>query len=111
LALAQTVQVRGTVTSSDDGLGIPGVMISVKGTTIGTMTDADGNYSLNVPVGSKTLVLSYVGMKRQEIDITGKTSVFAIMEPDTQMMDEIVVVGYGVQNRRDVIRCNCNCQG
>jgi TonB-linked SusC/RagA family outer membrane protein len=102
LALAQTVQIRGTVTNSEDGLGMPGVMVSVKGTMVGTLTDADGNYSLNVPVGSKTLVLSYVGMKRQEIDITGKNSVFAIMEPDTQMMDEIVVVGYGVQNRRDV---------
>jgi len=102
IALAQTVQIRGTVTNSEDGLGMPGVMVSVKGTMVGTLTDADGNYSLNVPVGSKTLVLSYVGMKKQEIDITGKNSVFAIMEPDTQMMDEIVVVGYGVQNRRDV---------
>lgn len=62
LALAQTVQVKGTVNSSDDGLGIPGVMISVKGTTIGTMTDADGNYSLNVPVGSLS-ALPHLNMK------------------------------------------------
>jgi TonB-linked SusC/RagA family outer membrane protein len=102
VALAQTVLIRGTVTSSEDGAGIPGVMISVKGTTIGTMSDADGNYTLNVPVGSKTMVFSYVGMKRQEVDIAGQTILNAVMEPETQMMEEVVVVGYGVQNRRDV---------
>ena len=102
LMVGQEVQVRGTVTSSEDGIGMPGVMISVKGTTVGTMTDSDGKYSLNVPAGSKTIVLSYVGMKRMEIDIAGRTVVDATMEPDMQIMDEIVVVGYGVQNRRDV---------
>jgi len=72
-AFGQQVQlVRGTVTSSEDGLGIPGVMISVPGTTIGTMTDSAGKYTLNVPAGATTLVFTYVGMKRIESQIAGR---------------------------------------
>jgi TonB-linked SusC/RagA family outer membrane protein len=103
MAFSQQVQnVRGTVTSSEDGLGIPGVMISVKGTTLGVMTDADGKYSFNVPTSANTLVFTYVGMKKIETQIDGRTIVDVVMSPDLQLMDEIVVVGYGVQNRRDV---------
>ncbi|HPT11216.1 MAG TPA: TonB-dependent receptor [Bacteroidales bacterium] len=102
LTLGQTVHIRGTVTSSEDGLGMPGVMISVKGTTLGTMSDNDGKYAIDVPQNAKLLTFSYVGMKTQEIDITGKTVVDVVMQPDLQMMDEVVVVGYGVQKKRDV---------
>ncbi|MRR20456.1 TonB-dependent receptor [bacterium] len=102
LAFAQTVQIRGTVTSSEDGVGIPGVMISVKGTTVGTMTDADGKYTLNVPAGSTTLVFTYVGMQKVETDIAGRTVIDVVMAPDLQVMDEIVVVGYGTQKKSDV---------
>ncbi|RUT73217.1 carboxypeptidase-like regulatory domain-containing protein, partial [Ancylomarina longa] len=57
--LAQGREISGVVTSADDGLSIPGVSVIVKGTTIGTTTDFDGNYSLNVPEGEKTLVFSF----------------------------------------------------
>ena len=103
LAFGQQVQsVRGTVTSSSDGLGVTGVMISVPGTTVGTMSDADGNYTLNVPAGANTLVFSYVGMKRVETQIDGRSVIDVVMSPDLQLMDEVVVVGYGVQRKSEV---------
>lgn len=103
LAFGQQVQyVRGTVTSSEDGLGVPGVMISAQGTTVGTMSDADGKYTLNIPAGANTLVFTYVGMKRVETQIAGRDVIDVVMSPDLQLMDEIVVVGYGVQRKSDV---------
>ena len=74
LAMAQTVQISGTVTSSDDGLPLPGVTIFVKGTTLGALSAADGKYVLTVPVKNNILVFSYIGFKTQEIEIAGKTS-------------------------------------
>lgn len=101
-ALAQTVQVRGTVTSSEDGLGIPGVTITVKGTTVGMMTDLEGKYSLAVPEGSQTLVFSYVGMKKVEVDIEGRSVVDVELEPDVQAMGEVVVLGYAVRGKNEI---------
>ena len=72
---AQSVQITGKVTSSEDGLGLPGVSIVVKGTTLGAVTDLDGNYVLAVPEDTKTLVFSYVGMISQEIQINGRSSI------------------------------------
>jgi TonB-dependent starch-binding outer membrane protein SusC len=102
LALGQTVHIRGTVTSSEDGLGIPGVSITVKGTTLGVMSDNNGKYLIDVPSNYKILTFSFVGMKTQEVDITDKTTVDVVLEPEMTMMDEVVVVGYGVQSKRDV---------
>ena len=65
-AFAQDRTISGNVTSAEDGAGIPGVTIQVKGTTVGTTTDIDGNYTLNVDVNS-TLIFSFVGYKTQEI--------------------------------------------
>ena len=70
---AQTVQITGTVTSAEDGMPIPGASVQVKGTTIGTSTDASGKYSLSVPTNATTLVVSFVGLKTQEVAITGRT--------------------------------------
>ena len=69
--LAQTREISGTVTSADDGSSIPGVSVSVKGTTLGTITDLDGKYILKVPQDARTLVFSFVGMQTQEVAITG----------------------------------------
>jgi TonB-linked SusC/RagA family outer membrane protein len=102
LALGQTVLIRGTVTSSEDDNGIPGVTVTVKGTTVGMMTDMDGKYALNVPVGSQTLVFSYVGMRKQEVDIAGRTVVDVVMEPDIQTMGEVVVLGYAVRGKNEL---------
>ena len=73
LAIAQDRQVTGTVTAEEDGLPVIGASVQVKGTKTGIITDADGNFKLtNVPVSAKTLVISFVGMKTQEVAITGK---------------------------------------
>jgi TonB-linked SusC/RagA family outer membrane protein len=94
LLRAQTVQLSGTVVSSEDGLGIPGVSVTVKGTTIGTNTDINGAYSLTAsPQG--TLVFSFVGMKTQEIPVAGKSVVNVSLVSDLMNLEEVVVVGYG----------------
>ena len=97
--LGQTVLIRGTLTSSEDGLGIPGVTVSVKGTTVGTTSDIDGKYSINVPANSKTLVFTYIGMKKTEVEIAGKTVIDVVMEPDILQVDEVLVVAYGTTKR------------
>jgi TonB-linked SusC/RagA family outer membrane protein len=95
---AQGQQIKGVVTSSEDGQPLPGVSISVKGTTTGVLTDINGAYNLNVPVNS-TLVFSFVGMKTQEILVTTNLTINVVMSPDVNVMDEIVVVGYGTQRK------------
>src|SRR5690625_877576 len=92
---AQTVTVSGTVTSSDDGEPIPNVNILIMGTTSGTATDVDGNYTLtNVPTDA-VLLFSYIGMLRQEIEVNGRTEIDVILQPDAIGMEDIVVIGYG----------------
>ena len=96
---AQGVQIKGVVTSADDGQSIPGVSVFVKGTTTGTMTDINGYYTLdNVPMNS-TVVFSFVGMKTQEIVVTESAAYDIVMAPDVELIDEIVVVGYGTQKK------------
>jgi TonB-linked SusC/RagA family outer membrane protein len=97
----QNVPVSGRVTDSK-GEGLPGVTVLVKGTTIGTSTNADGGFTLSAPENS-TLVFSSIGYKNQEIAITGATSTIEIrMSDDAQSLNEVVVVGYGTQNRQEV---------
>lgn len=100
LALGQTVQVTGTVTSQEDGLSLPGVSVTVKGTTLGTLTDAGGRYSLSVPQGMNTLVFSFIGMKAQEVPIQGRTRIDVILVPDLVGLDEIVVTAMGVSREK-----------
>ena len=102
VVIGQTVQITGAVTSSEDGLAIPGVTISVKGTTIGVNSDINGRYTLNVPVDATTLVFSYVGMRRTEVEIAGKTVINVVMEPDIQAMGEIVVTGYATRGKNEI---------
>ena len=78
-------------------------MIQVKGTTLGVMTDAEGKYTLNVPAGSNTLVFSFVGMRRVELDIAGRSTVDVVMESDTQVMDEIVVTALGIRTEKKAL--------
>ena len=102
LVMAQTVQITGTVTSSEDGLPLPGVTIFVKGTTLGALSSADGKYSILVPSSATTLSFSYIGFKSQEIAIEGKTKIDALLTQDVFKVDEVIVVGYGVQKKREV---------
>ena len=99
--LAQTVQVSGTITSSEDGLSLPGATIVVKGTTIGSVTDLDGNYIINAPLEATTLVYSYVGMHSKEITIDGRTVIDVILDPDLVGIEEVMVVAYRTVKRSD----------
>ena len=99
---AQTKSITGAVTSKEDGTSIPGVSVMVKGTTMGTVTNMDGRFDLNVPVDTKILVFSFIGMKNLEVEIGSQSVINVTMETDVFSVDEVVVVGYGVQQKRDV---------
>jgi TonB-linked SusC/RagA family outer membrane protein len=95
---AQTRQITGTVTSSEDGMPFPGVSVTVKGTTVGISTDLNGKYTLNVPTNATTLVFSFIGFKTKEVEITGNV-IDAVIDPDTQELEEVVVVAYGTATK------------
>ena len=102
LAMAQTVQISGTVTGSEDGLPLPGVNITVKGTTIGAITGADGKYVLAVPTGAQTLVFSFIGFVTQKVPVQGRTTINIVLRQDLYNVDEVVVVAYGTQQKREI---------
>lgn len=102
LANAQVRSISGTVFSAEDETSIPGVSVMVKGTTVGTVTNMDGKFELNVPNDAKVLVFGFVGMKNLEVEIGSQSNFNVRMEPDVFSVDEVVVVGYGVQQKRDV---------
>ena len=102
--LAQTVVITGTVTYSVQGEGpIPGVTVTIKGTTIGAITDVNGKFSLVAPQNATTLVFSYIGMKRQEVKISGRTVIDGIMEPDLLGLDEVVVTALGISREKKAL--------
>jgi len=96
---AQQMTVSGTVTDATDGMPLPGVTVAVKGTTIGTITTPDGQYTLNVDNG-QTLVYSFIGYKSQEV-VASNTSVNIALEEDVIGMEEVVVIGYGTVKKED----------
>lgn len=98
----QQKSVSGKVTDSS-GAVLPGVSVVVKGTTIGSITDSDGNFKLTNISENTTLVFSFVGMKPQEVTVTGKTTVNVILIEETIGLDEVVAVGYGTVKKRDLI--------
>ncbi len=100
--MAQT-RITGTVTSSEDGLGIPGVSVIVKGTTTGTITDIDGKYSLSVPEGSEALIFSFVGMLTQEVTIGNQVVINVQLKPSTETLDEYVVTALGVSREKKAL--------
>ncbi len=80
LVMAQTVQISGTVTSSEDGLPMPGVNVTVKGTTFGAITDINGNFTVVAPPNSKTLVFSFIGYVTGEMPIQNKTKIDVVLK-------------------------------
>ncbi|MFN5549043.1 MAG: carboxypeptidase-like regulatory domain-containing protein, partial [Bacteroidota bacterium] len=93
VAFAQQT-VKGRVTSADDGSGIPGVNILEKGTSNGTVTDGDGNYTIAVGANA-TLVFSFVGYASQEAAVGSQTDVSVALQSDITALSEVVVIGYG----------------
>ncbi|MCE2779893.1 MAG: TonB-dependent receptor [Algoriphagus sp.] len=102
VAFAQGRVVTGTVTSVEDGMGVPGATVLVKGTTIGTATDIDGKYSINVPAGSNVLVFTFVGLTSQEVNIGNRSTINVALESDITALSEVIVTGYGTQPKREV---------
>lgn len=98
---AEARVITGTV-KDPTGETIISASVVVKGTTIGTVTDFDGNYSIEVPDDAKVLVFSYIGMKTQELTITGNT-MNVVLSENSEVLEEVVVTGYGTTKKRDVV--------
>ena len=99
-AFGQAITIAGRVTSGSDAL--PGVNVTVEGTSAGTTTGADGTYRLNVPSASTTLVFSYIGYVSQRVAVGSRTQIDVTLAEDNKSLNEVVVVGYGTKDRRDV---------
>ena len=97
VAFAQTRSIKGTVTSKEDGMGLPGANVQVKGTTTGTATDFDGNFTLNVPANAATLVFSSIGYQTVEMPVQDVVNVTLV--PDTKQIDEVMVVAFGTSKK------------
>ncbi|NQU55122.1 MAG: TonB-dependent receptor [Bacteroidetes bacterium] len=98
---AQLKTVTGKVTDASSGELLPGVTIVVKGTTIGTITNFDGNFSLDMPSDAQTLVFSFVGMKSLEVEIGNQTNLNIALEEELYGLEEVIVIGYGSVRKED----------
>lgn len=98
----QALTVSGTVTVEPDQMTVSGVNVLVKGTSQGTVTDIDGNYRISVPNEDDTLEFSYVGYASQEVPVNGRSTIDITLSEDIEQLEEIVVVGYGVQRKSDL---------
>jgi TonB-dependent starch-binding outer membrane protein SusC len=97
----QQKEITGKVTD-DDGLPLPGVSVIVKGTTIGTVTNNDGEFSLSIPLNAETLQFSFVGMRTQEVVVGNQTTINVTMVVDAIGIEEVVAVGYGAVKKSDL---------
>jgi TonB-linked SusC/RagA family outer membrane protein len=100
-AFAQTQTVKGKITDSQTGESLVGVNVVEKGTTNGTVTNVDGNYTINIAPNA-VLNVSFIGYHMQEIQVAGKTTIDVVMLQETTELDEVVAIGYGVVKKRDL---------
>lgn len=99
---AQERSISGTVTSTEDDSALPGVNVILQGSTIGTTTDIEGHYRLNVPESGGTLLFSFIGLATEEVEIGSRSVIDVAMDPDLQQLQEVVVVGYGTQLKQNL---------
>ena len=99
---AQQKTISGTITSSSDGLGLPGVNVIIKGTSTGTQSDFDGNYTIKAKTG-EVLVFSFIGMITKEITIGSINKIDVALDLDSESLDEVIVVGYGTSKKASTI--------
>eukprot|EP01137_Pigoraptor_chileana_P009633 Opistho-2@58197 len=102
----QDRSVTGKITSADDGQGIPGVTVAVKGTNRGTTTDANGSYKIAVGTNS-TLIFSAIGFNTQEVAVSNRSIIDIKLSTDIKSIDEVVVVGYGTQKKSQLTGAPC----
>ena len=100
--LAQGITVKGKITSQTDGGTLPGVSVSLKGTSRGTTTDPNGNFTLNNADAKGTLVISYSGYTTQEVAIGNRSTINLSLVEDAKALSEVVVTGYGTQRKSQV---------
>lgn len=99
---AQEVSVSGIVTSADDGLPLPGVNILVKGANIGVVTGLEGEYDIKLGSSSDVLIFSFIGFESQEIPVNNRSKIDVVLEMDAENLEEVVVIGYGTQKKKDL---------
>jgi TonB-linked SusC/RagA family outer membrane protein len=99
---AQVKTVTGKVTAAEDGFGLPGVNVVVKGTSKGVSTDPDGNYSISLEQAENTLVFSFVGYASQEVNVGNLTTLDVQLVSDAEQLEELVVIGYGTVKKSDL---------
>ena len=109
--LAQERTITGKVTSAEDGSALPGVNVVVKGTSQGTITDAQGIYSIQFPADGTAITFSFIGFISQDVSVAGKTSIDVQMATDVTQLSEVVVVGYGEQKREDLTGAIASVKG
>lgn len=100
---AQQRVITGKVISEEDGQGLPGATVLVKGTTVGTTTDLDGNYSINVPAGSNVLMFSFVGLKTLEETIGNRSVINVTLTVDAEQLSEVVVTAIGIEKEKKAL--------
>ena len=98
----QQINVSGTVIDREDQLPLPGVSVIIKGTTIGTVTDAEGKYNLAAPSNQSIIVFTFVGYTTQEIQVGSQNLINVSMSQDLRQLSEVVITGYGSQLKQDL---------
>lgn len=106
----QTITVTGTVTDAANGETLPGVSVMVKGTTTGTQTGVNGDFTIAAPP-TGTIVFTYIGFQQREVPVNNQTTMTVQLQTSAQQLEQVVVVGYGAQRRRDVTGAVSNVQG
>lgn len=102
MGLHAQITVKGKITSAGDSEPLPGANVILKGTTIGTVTDIDGNYSIEVPNANSVLIFSFIGFNNSEEAVNGRTTINVNLVPDVVSLDAVVVIGYGTQKKADL---------
>lgn len=110
IGFSQTIEVTGTITSSEDNLPLPGASVIVAGTDTGTVTDFDGNYTINA-LPTAQLQISFVGFETKIVDIANQKEINVALAPDISSLDEVVVVGYGTQRKALVTGASVQVDG
>ncbi len=95
-------QITGMVTDQADGMPLPGASVIVVGTTTGTITDFDGNYTLGDVSSDATLAFSYIGYLTQEVPVNGESTINVALQEDAQQLDEVVLTGYATERKADL---------
>lgn len=103
IAKNQELTITGQITSSEDGMPLPGVNVMVEGTTVGAVTDFDGEYSVEVPSDDVTLIFSSLGFTSQEISVNGRSAIDIVMEPALDQLNEVVVTAFGIEREKKAL--------